>query len=198
MENIIWPTSRSLRTEWDGTDILAMTVMIQSDQMATILKEVVTKAVERLQKNSDEEASQRPKPHKWSKKEVLGHLIDSACNNHRRFILSLKKPDLVFEGYDQDLWVVQQKYQDAGWEDLIALWQHYNLHLAHVIHSIPEDKLSLKRNKHNLDQIAWKTISGGEPVSLGYFILDYIGHLEHHLAQVIKDYQKLTPDYQNL
>ena len=163
--------------------------------MAAILKRVVLEATERLQRINDEEASHRPNPHKWSKKEIIGHLIDSACNNHGRFVLAIGQQDLIFDGYDQELWVSRQNYQETVWVDLVMLWQHYNLHLAHVIQGIPDEKLLMKRERHNLYEVAWKTVNANQPTSLGYFLMDYIGHLEHHLAQVLQPYQKLAPKY---
>lgn len=138
----------------------------------------------RLLAISDEDASRRPAPGKWSPKEVIGHLIDSASNNHGRFVRASTSDDMVFPGYDQDAWVAAQGYNELGWRDLIALWQSFNLHIASVVERIPQERLSLLRTRHNLDQIGWNTVPREQPVTLEYFIRDYLGHLKHHLAQI--------------
>jgi len=137
--------------------------------------------------------SQPIAPDKWSPKQILGHLIDSATNNHARFVKAQMKEDLVFEGYAQVAWVDLQNYAQKDWSALVSFWHHYNLHLCHLISNISEENWSKKREKHSLDTMAWKTRSADEVVTLGYFVLDYIGHLEHHIRQILPDYLlKLT------
>lgn len=116
--------------------------------------------------------------------EILGHLIDSAANNHRRFVEAQFKDDLVFPAYDQESWVAVQDYQHASWTELIALWRSYNLHLAHVVAAIPEALLVQPRTDHTLDRIALHPVSRDTPVSLEYLIRDYYRHLEEHLEQL--------------
>ena len=132
-----------------------------------------------------DEASTRPRaPGKWSPREVIGHLIDSASNNHQRFVRAQFKEDLVFPGYDQDAWVAAQRYREQPWADLIALWRFFNLHIARVMEAAPKDERIRSRARHNLDEIAWNTVPRAEPVSLDYFMRDYVAHLKHHLAQI--------------
>ncbi len=121
---------------------------------------------------------------KWSARQIIGHLIDSAANNHQRFVQAQLRDDLVFPGYEQEAWVALQRYNDESWSQLVALWRHYNLHLVHVMAAVPEAVLSKPRARHNLDQIAWQTVSDREPVTLEYFMRDYVDHLRHHLDQV--------------
>ncbi|MGD9899505.1 MAG: DinB family protein [Calditrichaceae bacterium] len=134
---------------------------------------------------SENISAMRPRENKWSAREILGHLIDSAANNHRRFVLAQLSDDLVFPGYDQDVWVRAQNYQDASWPSLVALWKSYNLHIIHLVSQIPEEILLKSRQNHNLDKIAWNTVSKNNPVTLHYFIIDYIGHMNHHLTQIM-------------
>jgi hypothetical protein len=115
---------------------------------------------------------------------VIGHLIDSASNNHQRFVRAQFQEDLVFSGYEQDAWVSVQRYRDAPWEELIALWRSYNLHIARVMEAVPKDERVRLRARHNLDELAWKTVPPNEPASLDYFMSDYVSHLRHHLAQI--------------
>ena len=86
----------------------------------------------------DADASARPlATGKWSPREIVGHLIDSAANNHQRFVRGQLQDDLVFLGYAQEDWVRVQHYADAPWPDLVALWRLYNLHLARVMDLTP-------------------------------------------------------------
>ena len=149
------------------------------DFRATLAAESV-----RLMAMSDAAAGMAPAMGKWSPKEVIGHLIDSAANNHGRFVRAQIADDLVFPGYDQDAWVKMQRYNQRPWMDLVALWRSYNTHIASVIEGIPQDRLSLQRTRHNLDEIAWRTVPREQPVTLEYFIRDYVAHMKHHLAQI--------------
>lgn len=124
---------------------------------------------------------------KWSAKQVVGHLIDSAANNHQRFVRAQFSDDLVCPGYDQEKWVEAQKYNDAPWPDLVHLWAAYNLHLCHLVSVIPEQALTIERREHNLDQIAWKAVDRNTPTTLEYFVKDYAGHMRHHLRQILGD-----------
>jgi hypothetical protein len=133
-----------------------------------------------------EDASARPRaPGKWSPREVIGHLIDSASNNHQRFVRAQFQEDLVFPGYDQDAWVKAQHYQSTPWRELVALWRGFNLHLVRVMVVTPASTRRQVRHRHNLDDIAWRTVPREQPTTLEYFMCDYVGHLQHHLRQVL-------------
>jgi DinB superfamily len=145
---------------------------------------VVNHTTVELSEVDDAAARHRPAPGKWSIKEIVGHLIDSASNNHRRFVEAQGKDDLICQGYAQDDWVQFQRYQDAPLTDLLGLWAAYNHHLARVVETTPRAVLEQVRAKHNLDEVAWQTVPRNEPVTLAYFVRDYVGHFEHHLAQI--------------
>ena len=151
---------------------------------AAELRDAVREAGNLLEKLTDEASQRRPAPGKWSPREVIGHLIDSASNNHQRFVRAQFKDDLVFSGYEQDAWVSVQHYRDAPWRELVALWVYFNLHIARVMESVPKDERIRSRARHNLDEIAWKPVPRDEPATLDYFMRDYVGHLKHHLAQI--------------
>jgi hypothetical protein len=129
-------------------------------------------------------AARRPAPGKWSIKEIVGHLIDSASNNHPRFVRAQWTSDLVLSGYDQDAWVAAQRYQDAAWPDLVLPWREFNRHLARTVAAIPTDLRELERHPHNLDRMAFRPVPADQPVTLDYLMRDYIEHLEHHLRQI--------------
>jgi hypothetical protein len=142
--------------------------------LAQKLQETVETAFPRLQKLNDSEVRHKPAPNKWSKIEILGHLIDSACNNHQRFIRGQQVDKLVFPKYGQDDWVARQRYQESDWGLTVSLWRAYNLHLAQVIANIDRGKL--------------KTIciiGDYEAVSLLFLVEDYLDHLKHHLKQIL-------------
>ena len=134
----------------------------------------------------DEMASaRRPKPGKWSPREIVGHLIDSASNNHQRFVRAQLKEDLIFQGYEQDDWVRLQQYQDVPWQELVTLWAAFNRHIAHVMAAAPEAERMKPRKAHNLHQLAMQPVPEDAPATLDYFMRDYVAHLEHHLRQIL-------------
>lgn len=120
----------------------------------------------------------------WSAKQIVGHLVDSAANNHRRFVLAQFKDDLVFDGYAGEDWVRAQRYDRADWPTLVELWRGYNLHLAHVMSHAPAEALNRPRAAHSLGQIAWQTVDAARPATLEYLMRDYVGHLKSHLRQI--------------
>ena len=142
-------------------------------RVADGLVQAVEAAAPRLRGMSDARASLTPRPGKWCAKEVIGHLIDSAANNHQRFVRAQLGSELVSPGYEQDLWVSRQGYAEAPWTDLVELWRLYNLRLAEVIRRIPPEKLATPCR-----------IAAGEPVTLGFVVQDYLRHLHHHLGQI--------------
>jgi hypothetical protein len=148
-------------------------------------RRTVDDASERLLAISDAESASRSGPEDWSPKEIIGHLIDSATNNHRRFVLGQINDGLDFESYAQDDWVRVNGYRDAPWSDLVALWRQYNLHLAHVMLRTPEEKLRQEHRLHTLDRIAFNQVDSGRPATLEYLMRDYVDHLKHHLAQIL-------------
>lgn len=133
---------------------------------------------------SDSEASTPTAPGKWSPKQIMGHLIDSASNNHGRFVRAALTDDFVFPGYDQDAWVNAQNFNAVLWVRLVDLWRSFNLQIAHVMEGIPHDRLSLPRMPHNLHVVAWRLWPANEPATLAYFMDDYVAHMNHHLSQI--------------
>lgn len=134
----------------------------------------VVDAAENLLRQVREEDSGRPVlAGGWSRKQVLGHLIDSASNNHQRFVRAALADALEFPGYDTPGCVAVQAVGSAGWLMLVDLWASYNRYLAHVIRHLPAAKLEVVCR-----------IGSNAPVSLGYLAEDYVRHLVHHLDQI--------------
>jgi DinB family protein len=126
----------------------------------------------------------RPMEGGWSAQQILGHLIDSAANNHQRFVRAQFTDHLDFPGYEQEQWVLAQHYEAEPWPRLLELWLAYNRHLAHVVAGIRPEALSRPRARHSLDRIAWRTVPADQPATLDYLIRDYLGHLQDHLRQL--------------
>jgi hypothetical protein len=147
-------------------------------------RQTIESANERLAKISESESEKPRSEDHWSAKQIIGHLIDSAANNHARFIVAQLKDDLVFPGYAQDGWVRTNHYQQRPWPELIELWRAYNLHLHHVMTHADREKLNTPCTLHTLQEIAFKTVPQAEPVTLEYLMKDYVDHLKHHLAQI--------------
>jgi DinB superfamily len=148
------------------------------------LRTTVARTADALAAISDGAAARRPAPGKWSAKEIIGHLIDSAANNHARFVRAQLQDDLVFPGYAQAEWVAAQHYQEAPWHALLTLWREYNLHIARVMEAVPADLRRRERTRHNLHEIGWTTIAVDRPATLDHLMRDYVGHLHHHLHQI--------------
>jgi uncharacterized damage-inducible protein DinB len=148
------------------------------------LAKAVDDALPRLHARAEDGTTLRPAPGKWSPREIIGHLIDSASNNHQRFVRASFQEDLVFIGYDQDRWVALQRYQEARWEDLLILWASLNRHLARVMAATATDVRRREHRSHNFDRIAFRPLAAGSPATLEYFMEDYVLHLQHHLRQI--------------
>ena len=149
-------------------------------------RETVVSATARLRDIPPEQSRRGMSADNWSPSEILGHLVDSAANNHQRFVRAQFTDDLVFPGYEQERWVSSQKYRDESWPDLIQFWSSYNLHLLHAVSVIPQNILTNPRENHSLDQIAFNLVDRNEPATLEYLIRDYVVHLRHHLEQIFE------------
>jgi anion-transporting ArsA/GET3 family ATPase len=124
---------------------------------------------------SENEILNRPKPNKWSKKEILGHLCDSAINNIARFI-KIQYEDQVFviQSYNQDQWVLVQNYQERPLGEIVNLFQSLNKQIINIVKDIPTEKLS------NLCDIG-----NNEHKTLEWLIRDYLERMEHHIHKQI-------------
>ncbi|MDP4170559.1 MAG: DinB family protein [Bacillota bacterium] len=124
---------------------------------------------------SETEISNRPLPNKWSKKEILGHLCDSAINNIERFVkIQYTEQPYVIQSYNQEQWVVVQNYQERPVDEILTLFQILNKQVVNIIMNIPAAKLSYLCDIENNHQ---KTLE--------WLIQDYFEHMEHHINNQI-------------
>lgn len=127
----------------------------------------------RVNQFSEEEIVAKPKG-KWSKKEILGHLCDSATNNYHRFIrIQFEEQPFVVVPYKQNDWVSIQDYQNIPFDEVIGLWTAINRQIVRVVSNIPEEKLS-----YTCD------IGNNKFFTFSELIQDYLRHLDHHLIQI--------------
>lgn len=127
---------------------------------------------ELLMKVDENNFSEKIRPEKWSKKEIIGHLIDSATNNHQRFVRGQfeDKPNIV---YDQNNWNKYNFYQQIDKEQIIDFWTIYNKQILELIKIIPNENLQRE------------CFVGEKSLTIEFLIIDYVEHLEHHLKQVV-------------
>ena len=139
------------------------------------LRSIVTEFADRLNTIAPEELAVKTNPKKWSRKEVIGHLIDSAQNNLRRFVVGQydQTANII---YDQDFWVRANDYQSMKAEEIILLWKLLNERICVVLTNMSDD--ALKREVNTGKHIP-------ELHSLEWLAADYVKHMKHHLNQVI-------------
>jgi hypothetical protein len=154
------------------------------DRWLEDFKQTIDAATPRLLQLSESQSEAVLSAGGWSSTQTIGHLIDSAANNHARFVLAQLKNDLLFAGYEQDGWVRVQQYQKASWPQLVELWRAYNVHLLHVMSCTPQEKLTNRCTQHSLQTIAFETVDERKPVTLEYLMKEYVVHLKHHLSQI--------------
>lgn len=141
--------------------------------LADDIRAEVDRVAARFRQFTDADALRDRGPGKWIRKEILGHLIDSAANNHQRIVRAQASNPLVMPGYDQEAWVRANGYRSRAWSELVGLWVALNRHLAQAVDLVPA--------------AAWAhhcAIGGDEPVTLEFLVADYLRHMRHHLAQI--------------
>jgi len=145
-------------------------------QVARELRSEIDSALVRLRALTDADVEAGPGAGTWTRKEILGHLIDSAANNHQRFVRAQAEDPFIWPGYAQDAWVAVQRYGERPWAELVELWAALNRHVAHAIESVPEAKRGTRC-----------VIGSDDPVTLEWLMRDYLAHLRHHLAQILTE-----------
>jgi DinB superfamily len=136
------------------------------------LQRLINEIPPRLEKLSGD-AGCKPAPNQWSPKEELGHLLDSAANNHQRIVRVQFEDGLKMPGYQQEQWVAVHGYQQREWRELIALWRSLNQQLLAAASAVPEN--------------AWLnkgTVANSDPMTLQFVFEDYIQHMLHHMKHI--------------
>lgn len=142
--------------------------------IASDLGRTVAQAKPLLLKFDNADTSVRPSENKWSKKEILGHLLDSASNNHQRFVRAALAGSLTFPGYEQDALIGLENFAEIDWSFLVDFWASYNRFLAHVMNHLPAEAAGATCN-----------IGNNKPATLEWLAGDYVAHLKHHLNQIL-------------
>lgn len=122
----------------------------------------------------------------WSRKQILGHLVDSASVNHQRIIEAQIRDSIVFEGYAHQDWVELQGYQDLDWEELVTLWSALNMHICGVVERIPSGVMDKLHEQHSYATTAFRELPSDQASTLRYLIEDYFAHLQYHLDQIME------------
>ncbi|MBO6514096.1 MAG: hypothetical protein JJ974_09040 [Phycisphaerales bacterium] len=123
----------------------------------------------------------------WSRKEILGHLCDSANVNQQRIIESVLGGSIVFEGYAHRDWVRMNGYQGADWEELVTLWGACTMQLCVLVDGLDDAVVEREHAEHSYATTAFRELPADVPSTLGYLIEDFFAHLEYHMAQILED-----------
>jgi hypothetical protein len=142
-------------------------------ELAAELRSEVGRAASLFGEWSEAEVTRERGDGKWVRKEILGHLIDSAFNNQQRFVRAQLASEYVGPGYEQRAWVAVNGYRERPWLELVDVWVAANRQLAAVIERVPAAKLKTHC-----------TIGDGQPVTLEYVMQDYLAHMKRHLEQI--------------
>jgi hypothetical protein len=170
-EKVTWYSITPGRRAWENDSV--------PKDLALQLRQTIDRELPNLQTITEADSVLVPgqtgpiEPGRWSRREELGHLIDSATNNHIRFVLATINTEFRGPGYAQDNWVTAHGYQQLPWSMLVDFWYRYNVLLVHVIERIPEDHMN------NRCVIGWGV------VSLRFVIEDYVLHMQHHLDHIM-------------
>ena len=142
------------------------------ESIALDLDRIIDQHLSALQFIPEDKFDYKPSPTKWSKKEILGHLVDSAQSNIRRFIMAQyeEQPKIT---YNQDKWVAITNYQHYKLPDLISLWYLANKHICHLLRNITPEMAGRKVQTEEVHTVQW-------------LAQDYTRHLLHHLHQVLE------------
>jgi len=142
-------------------------------EVADHLNAIIKQYYPKLQRVTEEESANPLTEGKWSRKQILGHVIDSASNNQQRFIRAQLSDHVDLPEYTQNDWVRLNGYERESWNELLQLWRSYTLHLAHILAEMPAEVLH-----HTI------SLSSNPPKTLKFVAEDYVRHLVHHLEQM--------------
>jgi len=153
-------------------------------QGLTLLQTILDRLPARLNALPSAQVERKPSPDAWSPKEELGHLLDSAANNHQRIVRAQLEDKPTMPGYDGEQWVVLHRYQQRDWQSLIQLWAGLNRQLLTAAEAVPDS--------------AWSrtlTIADSGPLTLKFVFDDYLDHMLQHLRHMgvnVDDFAAMT------
>jgi hypothetical protein len=151
------------------------TVKNSLDPVADSISQLVREFHDRHGTLTEESASRRPDQSGWTLKEIAGHLVDSAANNHQRITRLQLVPDLQFPGYENEKWLAAEHWNGLSWREILNLFLSYNLFLVHLIRNV--DPENLAHRWFGRDRL------GERIYTLEEIIIDYRKHLQEHLEQ---------------
>jgi hypothetical protein len=147
----------------------------QMTELAERLEQVIYTGLEYIRQTDKENLGKKPSPEKWSKKEILGHLIDSGINNLQRFTeIQYEAKPFKIRKYKQDALVRANDYQNADIQELVDFWKAVNLRISKLILLQTDKTLAFPVD-----------LGENKIVDLNFLIRDYVDHLEHHLKQIM-------------
>jgi DinB superfamily len=142
-------------------------------QSLAVLRKLLIEVPGHLRSLPADAVERKPSPSKWSPKEELGHLLDSAANNHQRIVRTQLENKPAMPDYDGDRWVELHRYQQRQWPELVELWRYLNQQLLVAAEAVPDS--------------AWLrtcTIANSGPLTLQFVFDDYIKHMRDHLRHI--------------
>jgi hypothetical protein len=151
-----------------------------------LLRDLLQRVPNRLEKVSKDTVESKPTPSAWSPKEELGHLLDSAANNHQRIVRAQFEDNPAMPGYGQSCWVAVHGYQRRDWVELIDLWQALNRQLLAAAEAVPDSSWSRTL-----------TVAGSAPLTLQFVFEDYVAHMLHHLQHIGIEVDDITSNATN-
>lgn len=140
-------------------------------EQAAALQEVIDRYSKLFQGIGDATAGIVLAQDKWSLKQILGHLIDSASNNHQRILRLKQDSELHFPDYEAFSWLDASDYNSFTFSHLTQMFVLYNRHLAQLIVGLPENVLS------NQWIVTWGDVGS---INLKDLVIHYVDHLETH------------------
>jgi len=151
-------------------------MLVHANEPAVEVRQEVHATLPRLRALSEARAMEPRGDGKWVRKEILGHLLDSAANNHQRFVRARFADPFVWPGYDQNAWVAAHGYRGRSWTELVELWAGLNGQVAAAMASVPADRMTTAC-----------AIGADPPAPLEWWMRDYVRHMRHHLAQILDE-----------
>jgi DinB family protein len=158
--------------------------MSEGARIAARLRAAIDEGAALFEGVSEDRTARRPASGAWCAREVIGHLIDSACNNQRRFIINQQAERLSVDPYEQEQWVSLSHYAETPASLLVPTWRAYNSHVARVIEHMPDEVLHRPRGPIGSYRFPYVTYQTSESATLRDLVEDYVGHIHHHFKQL--------------